>query len=225
MTDVELTVFFNEKRLQLLESYLRRNGNDAVRALQAALTSIYVQTVPYSERNALEQQLEAEAVQLRKAHEDAIRFSVVHLHDADNDCFLTSLTRTDFYSIACAYRLKLQELVGSTSVVDMVKHFGVVNEIDAHTFSSLCDSMPNDHRITALADLDFEGGTMSVCESSDNAWWTYSLHDVSTAAYKANRKQGIDLTARSEIFHTALEGKEIALAGDGLEIDYPEMNL
>lgn len=69
MNDVELTVFFNEQRLQLLESYLRRNGNDAVRALQAALTSIYVQTVPYSERNALEQQLEAEAVQLRKAHE------------------------------------------------------------------------------------------------------------------------------------------------------------
>lgn len=225
MNDVELTVYFNEQRLQLLESYLRRNGNDAVRALQAALTSIYVQTVPYSERNALEQRLEAEAVQIRKAQEDAIRFSVIHLHDSENDCFLTSQTRTDFYSIACAYRLKLQELVGTTSVVDMVKHFGVANEIDANSFSSLYDSMPNDHRITALVDLDFEGGTMSVCESSDNAWWTYSLHDVSIAAYKANRKQGLDLTARSEIFHTALKGKEIVLESDEPEIDYPQMNL
>lgn len=67
------------------------------------------------------------------------------------------------------------------------------------TFSVLCSAMPNDPRITALVEFDFDHDTISVCESSDNAWWTYNLKDVSTAMYKAERKEGLSLDARHEI--------------------------
>lgn len=91
------------------------------------------------------------------------------------------------------------------------------------TFSVLCNAMPNDPRITALVEFDFDHNTVSVCESSDNAWWTYNLKDVSTATYKAERKKGLPLDARHEIFATALEGKEITF--DEGEDESPDLQM
>jgi len=42
--------------------------------------------------------------------------------------------------------------------------------IDADKYEYLCDRMPNDFRITALMDFDLDNETVSVCDSSDNAW-------------------------------------------------------
>ena len=50
---------------------------------------------------------------------------------------------------------------------------------------------------------------MSVCESGDSSWRTYNLKDVSAAMYRAERKEGLSLDARHEIFTTALESKAI----------------
>lgn len=69
--------------------------------------------------------------------------------------------------------------------------------------------MPNDLRITALVEFDFDHNTVSVRESGDNAWRAYNLKNVSTAMWKAERKEHLPLTARHEIFATALEGKEM----------------
>ena len=91
------------------------------------------------------------------------------------------------------------------------------------TFSVLCNAMPNDPRITALVEFDFDHDTVSVCESSDNAWLTYNLKDVSTAMYKAERKEGLSLDARHEIFATALEGKEITF--DEGEDESPDLQM
>lgn len=69
--------------------------------------------------------------------------------------------------------------------------------------------MPNDHRIKVAADYDLDAGTVTTCQSSDNAWWTYSLKDLSTAAYRANRGSYRSSYDRKEKFEEALAGKEI----------------
>ncbi len=91
------------------------------------------------------------------------------------------------------------------------------------TFSVLCSAMPNDPRITALVEFDFNHNIISVCESSGNAWRTYDLKDVSAAMYKAERKEGLSLDARHEIFATALEGKEITF--DEGEDESPDLQM
>ena len=50
---------------------------------------------------------------------------------------------------------------------------------------------------------------VTTCQSSDNAWWTYSLKDLSTAAYRANRGSYRSSYDRKEKFEEALAGKEI----------------
>ena len=63
--------------------------------------------------------------------------------------------------------------------------------------------------IKIAADFDLDAGTASACQSSDNAWWTYSLKDLSTAAYRANRGSYRSSYDRKEKFEEALAGKEI----------------
>jgi len=46
----------------------------------------------------------------------------------------------------------------------------------------LCDRMPSDHRIRVAADYDLDAGMVTTCQSSDNAWWSYRLRDLSVAA-------------------------------------------
>ena len=61
-------------------------------------------------------------------------------------------------------------------------------------------------------EFDLDDGTVSICDSSDNAWWTYSLHDFSVAAYKAYRADYRSEECRREIFNSSLVGKEIDLS-------------
>lgn len=102
-------------------------------------------------------------------------------------------------------------------------NFSGCQTINDMTFSVLCSAMPNDPRITALVEFDFNHNIISVCESSGNAWRTYDLKDVSAAMYKAERKEGLSLDARHEIFAVALEGKEITF--DESEDESPDLQM
>lgn len=63
--------------------------------------------------------------------------------------------------------------------------------------------------VAADAHIPVRLKSSEIRESGDNAWRAYNLKNVSTAMWKAERKEHLPLTARHEIFATALEGKEI----------------
>ena len=79
--------------------------------------------------------------------------------------------------------------------------------------------MPDDHRITALMELNFDSGTISVCDNRENSWTTYSLKDVSTAIFKAERKSGLSSAVRQRIFNEALQDKAIATVHQDEELE------
>ena len=217
INDIDITIYFNGHRLEKLESYLLKNGSSVEHELQNLLDHFYEQTVPERERMEVEAQIELEQAEESAQREAARRFAVVHFHEGDDDYFFTSELRNCFYGIANLYRSTLRNEVGKYTLDSIAQsNFSGSEQISDVMFSVLCDAMLNDPRITALVEFDFDHDTVSVCESSDNAWWTYTLKDVSNAMYKAERKEGLTLAARHEIFETALEGKEIEFDdGDG----------
>ena len=224
MTDEELVIYFNEHRLAKLESYLLKHGSSVEHELQNLLDRFYEQTVPANERMEVEAQIELEREREAAEREASRRFAVVHFHEGDDDFFFTSELRNSFYSIANLYRSTLKDEIGKYTLDSIAQsNFSGCQSINDVTFSVLCNAMPNDPRITALVEFDFDHNTVSVCESSDNAWWTYNLKDVSAAMYKAERKEGLSLDARHEIFATALEGKEITF--DEGEDESPDLQM
>ncbi|MBR5947105.1 MAG: hypothetical protein IKZ82_00470, partial [Clostridia bacterium] len=122
------------------------------------------------------------------------------------------------------YRSRMKADIGEYTL-DSIAHssFGDCQEINNMTFSVLCDAMPNDQRITAIVEFDFDNDTVSVSGSGDNAWRAYSLNDVSTAVWKAERKSGLSLKTRREVFAAALEGREIVFDAD--EGEAPEAQM
>lgn len=210
MTDEELVLYFNEHRLTKLKSHLLKNDSSIEHELQNMLDRFYEQTVPEYERLEVEAQIELEREREAADREASRHFAVVHFHEEHDDFFFTSELRNNFYSIANLYHSTLKDEIGKYTLDSIAQsNFSGSQAINDMTFSVLCSAMPNDPRITALVELDFDHNAVSVCESGDSAWRTYNLKDVSAAMYRAERKEGLSLDARHEIFAIALESKAI----------------
>ena len=209
MSDIDVTVFYNEHRLAAMEKALSKNGTRIEDRVLEAMDKLYAEIVPADERKMVEFQIVQEASEEHAKRIADRRFAVIHFHDADDDFCFTSELCNKFYSMAYRYREFMKDEVGAVTLDSLARHFGEYEPIDEVTFSILCDAMPDDPRITALADFDFESGTMSIC-TRDDVWRAYDLKDVSSAIYKANRKSGLTLETREGIFEEALDGKEIA---------------
>ena len=209
MSDVDVTVFYNEHRVAAMERALKGTGTRLEDQVKDALEKLYEELVPAAEREQIEAHISQEQSEEYARQQAARRFSLVHFHDADEDFHFTSELISSFYSVANRYRYRVKDEVGLTTLDGLSRHFGEVDPIDEVTFSILSDGMPDDPRITAIADFDFENNTVSILERGDDEWHSYDLKDVSVAAYKADRKSGLSLETRQAIFEEALDGKEL----------------
>ena len=63
-------------------------------------------------------------------------------------------------------------------------------------------------RVVAALDIDLDRGEFSALDAQ-HGWEKYTARDVCTAAWHADRKNGLTWTKRLDIFSTRLEGKEI----------------
>ena len=208
MSDVDVTVFYNEHRVAAMERALKNTGVNLEDRLEHMLDSIYHELVPNAEREQIEAQIAREASEEYARRQAARRFAVVHFHDADDDFhFITELSNK-FYTMAYRYREFMKDEVGAVTLDSLARHFGEYKPVDEVTFSIFCNTMPDDPRVTAIVDFDFENNTVSICERGDE-WRTYDLKDVSTAVFKATRKSGLQMETREAIFVEALDGKEI----------------
>ena len=208
MNHVEVTLYFNELQLRALEDHLNFDGTTLKDELGKQFDFLYEQYVPQEEQLAIEAEIE-QIEEAENAEREARRkFGVFHVHENGSDRYFTSELFDSLLSTAYRYRLYDRgELSANPNA--FADAFGEVEHISAAQYEELCDRMPNDHRIKIAADYDLDAGTVTTCQSSDNAWWTYSLKDVSTAAYRANRGSYRSSYDRKEKFEEALAGKEI----------------
>ena len=224
MADLDITLFCNAHRFDAMARALALQGMTVEQALYPAVDILYEKVVPAEERRQIEDTIAAEETQRLQEREASRRFSVVHLHDADGDLHFISELHTNFYNAARLYRMVTKELFGTAPVMDRLSYAFMAHQaITPVTFSALCQTMPNDQRITAVMEFDFEDGTVGVCDSSDNAWRYYKLKDVSTAVYKAERKTGLRWSEEQDVFTRALSGKEIDVYEDQSPVDAMQM--
>lgn len=210
MADTDITLFFNKHRMEAMQRHLAAQGSSVEELLYQSLNTIYADHVPEQEREDIDLLISIEHQQEQAAIEASKRFSVVHLHDADTDYHFTSELHTSFLQSARLYRLVTKDLKSPLPSVDAMSYAYMSHRpISPQKFSELCDSIATDNRITAIIEFDFEDGTVGVCQSSDNAWRTYRLKDLSVAAFKAHRSSYSGTDSREKIFNTALVGKEI----------------
>ncbi len=205
MADIKLE--YNNHRLAALKEILSEQDKTINAELSSALDTLYEKYVPEKLKTDIASLIERENHELRQTENC---FAVYHLHDDFDDFHFTDESNNTFYDAACCY-CKMLEYGYKSKTVDSVAHeyFPDNQPINVSLFSVLCNTMPNDNHISALIEFDFEDETVSICDSSDNAWRAYHLEDVASAVHKAKLLSASALNTEQEIFNEALIGKEI----------------
>ena len=202
MPDMDITLFLNELRVRALADAL---GNQTAETVEDKLTEAF------DMRAAIEARIERENAAEQARFEAKRLFAVFHIRENGEDYHFTS----DHFRtpMQAAYRYRLYDRGElSANPETLAAAFIETNPISLKEFNEACTDINSDKRITALIEFDLDEGNVSICDSSDNAWWTYTLHDFSVAAYKAFRSDYRDEECRREIFNSSLAGKEIDLS-------------
>ena len=205
MADIKLE--YNNHRFAVLKKILSEQDKTLDAELSSALDTLYEKYVPEKLKAEIESLIARENAELRQTENC---FAVYHLHDDFDDYHFTDEFNNSFYDAACRY-CEMLEYGYKSKTVDTVAHeyFPDNQQINASVFSVLCNTMPNDNRISALIEFDLENETVSVCDSSDNAWKAYHLEDIADAVHKVKLKSELILETDQEIFNNALAGKEL----------------
>lgn len=220
MADIEIE--YNDHRLAALEKALKAQDKNISEELLPELDSIYEKYVPDEIRYEVESLISREETELRLSKDC---FAVYHLHDDFDDYHFTDEFNNTFYDAACRYCEMLEHGYKSKTTDTVAQeYFSDHQPINAPVFSVLCDTMPNNNKISALIEFDLEDETVSVCDSSDNVWRAYHLEDVAEAMHRVKLKSELDFRTDQEIFREALEGKEIDL-GDESQANNPIMQM
>ena len=212
MNDIDITLYLNEYRVRALADALGSQTAETVEdKLTEAFDTLYQEYVPDEQRASIEARIEREDAAEQARLEAARRFAVYHIRENGDDCHFTS----DYFlsPMQAAYRYRLYERGElSDEHETFAAAFIETSPISLDYFKKVCADIHSDNRVTALLEFDLDEGWVSVHNSTNDEWLTYSLHDFSVAAYKAFRSDYRNEECRREIFNNSLAGKEMDLS-------------
>lgn len=209
----------------LAEALGDRTAETVEDKLTEAFDMLYQEYVPNEQRATIEAKIEQEDAAERARLEADRRFAVYHIRENGEDQHFTS----DYFRtpLQAAYRYRLYDRGElSAGPETLAAAFIETTPISLQAFGAACADIRADNRITALIEFDLDEGCVSICDSGNNEWQTYTLHDFSVAAYKAFRSDYRTEECRREIFNSSLAGKEVELSDEVLdETDAPTMQM
>ena len=226
MNAIDITLYLNAYRVRALADALGERTAETVEdKLAEAFDMLYQEYVPDERRATVEAKIEQEDAAEQARIEADRRFAVYHIRENGEDRHFTS----DYFRtpLQAAYRYRLYDRGElSANPETLADAFIETTPISLHAFGAACADIRADSRITTLIEFDLDEDYVSICDSGDNEWQTYTLHDFSVAAYKAFRSDYRTEECRREIFSSSLAGKEVGLSDEVLdETDAPTMQM
>lgn len=155
--------------------------------------------------------------------EEDNRFSIIHLHDFDEDYCLTSSKSYDLYDAAEIYHKYMKADVGKLTLDSLAHWFDDPNWIDERLYPILCQSLSKNGEISTIINFDF--ANEELIYSIDSELRVYDLEDVSEAYAKANQNNGLCTATRKNIFYENIIGKEIEYSTEPGEEESPSMRM
>lgn len=208
MNTVEVALYFDEQRMAALQDILSESGSSVETELKNQFRFLYEQLVPEEQRFAIEAQIAQDREQERIAAEARKRFAVYHVHEHGTDSYFTSQHFKSFNAAGYRYRRYARNELDSMPK-SFAEAFMGSDEISKEQFSLMQSAISDDPRILAVMDFDLDEGVVTTAKPELEEYRSYSLHDVSVAAYKAYRGDYYSSAKSAEIFADALSGKEI----------------
>lgn len=216
MNSRDITLWLDERWYDALSRQLKKKDTTVEDELNEYLDAM-IDQLPEQMREKISREIWEEDQRQREATEAARRISVFRVtQDGRTDHLLTQGTiPVDVLHAAAALRAYL--LAKGNSSQRFAERLHSVVDIAPEVFQDYADElMRRTGRVTAVLDIDLDRGEFSTLDAADG-WERYTIRDVSTAAWRASRKDGLKWEKRLELFAAHLEPRMIRCGGQGLE--------
>jgi hypothetical protein len=209
--DESLKLWLHQYKLKALERVLKESGTDVQTVMQARLEELYRQYVSAQERTDINNTIEGERLAAERQAEANDTFAVFRVHENGSKEYYRTKLFSDLLGTARALRRHLRD--EGDAHITFADRFTDRKPITPDDFERyVMERMDNTGRIVGAFDIDFDKREFSGVHIMDG-WQTYSMHDVSTAIYHADRSPYAHPTERLEILLDKLDGKQITSAG------------
>ena len=209
MNSRDITLWLDERWYDALSRQLKKKDTTVEDELNEYLDAM-IDQLPEQVRKKVSREIWEEDQRQRGSAEANRRISVFRVtQDGRTDHLLTQGTiPVDVLHTAVALRSYL--LAKGNSAQRFAERLQSVVDIAPEVFQDYADElMRRTGRVTAVLDIDLDRGEFSTLDAL-NGWETYTIRDVSTAAWHANRKDYLKWERRLDIFAGRLEPLGIA---------------
>ena len=209
MNSRDITLWLDERWYDALSRQLKKKDTTVEDELNEYLDAM-IDQLPEQVRKKISREIWEEDQRQREATEAARRISVFRVtQDGRTDHLLTQGTiPVDVLHTAVALRSYL--LAKGNSSQRFAERLHSVMDIAPEVFQDYAgELMRRTGRVTAVLDIDLDRGEFSTLDAL-NGWETYTIRDVSTAAWHANRNDRLGREQRLDIFAGRLEQLGIA---------------
>ena len=205
MASREIVLWLDERWYAALERQLRDESLQD--KLEDYLDELCNQ-LPSQEYERISAEIYRERMERDAEREANRRFSVFRIREnGERRCSLVD-EPVDLLAVARS----LRRYVRSESRAGFHKYFAAARDISPREFNQYAqERQENTGRAVGIFDVDLDGGT--VAELGQDGWYLYTLQDVSTAAYHADRRSQESSAKRMEHLLNYLRGKALPQQG------------
>ena len=202
MSSREISLWIDERWADALEEHLP--GHDLQKKMEELLNGLTEQ-LPEQVREDIRQEIRAEDERMEREREAQRRFSALKVTEDGRDSFLISEGGMNLLNLSGCIRGYLNREMSAPFASTLYR----ARECDVTEFkSALVERADNTGRVVGVFMVDVDAETLSTLDEC-SGWHEYKFHDLSVAAYAANRKTQQRQERRQEIFTEKLRGKEL----------------
>lgn len=209
MNSRDITLWLDERWYDALSHQLEEKNTTVEDALSDYLDTMIGQ-LPEQVRETISREIQEEEQQRRAEAEANRRISVFRVtQDGRMDHLLTE-SSASMDALQTALRLRAYLLEKGSSSQRFAQTIPAADYIPPEVFEDYADELRQcTGRIVSALDIDLDRGELSTLDALDG-WETYTIHDVSVAAWHASRKDHLPWDRRLGIFADHLETRGIA---------------
>jgi len=201
MADRDITLWLDERWYDALEKHFP----GSVQEQMEELLDERINRLPQEVYEQISREIWQEDQQRKLDKEAGRRFAVFRIRErGEQYCCLVD----EPIDLLAAAR-SLRSYTRSESGYGFRSDYAAAQEISAREFAQyMMERFENSGRVVGLFDVDLDRGSVAVVDMQ-RAWHAYSIHDVSTGIYYADRRSYEPHEARFAILLDHLRGKEL----------------
>lgn len=218
----EVAVWLEKRVYDALEQALKESGTDSVeQETERLLRQRYEQVVSKEQREQIKLLLQREREQDEREREAARRYTAVRITEGGNSRYFEE-DNTNALVHAYALRRHLRDEHEGNTLAQKYERYHKI-EIDAVRFEQHQAAFGHSENLTGLYDINLDDGIFTIWHPETGQQASYTIKDISTAAYYAWRSSFSPYKYRERIFFERLAGKELLDAKpeqeDGLQLE------